>query len=41
MAAEIEPRPVVGTKRLEGSLVAPQAPVSVPNHLTAISELLV
>ena len=39
MAAEIESPPVVSTKRLEGSLVAPRVPLPVPNHLTAISEL--
>lgn len=37
-ATEVDSPPVVSTKRLEGSLVAPPTPLPVPNHLTAISE---
>ncbi|CAI8001630.1 Cilia- and flagella-associated protein 221 [Geodia barretti] len=35
-ATEVDSPPVVSTKRLEGSLVAPPTPLLVPNHLTAI-----
>ena len=38
MAAKVESRSVVSTKRLEGSLVAPRTSDPVPNHLTATSE---
>ena len=37
-ATEVDSPPIVSTKRLEGSLVAPPTPLPVPNHLTAISE---
>ena len=38
MAVEVDSPPVVSTRRLEGSLVAPPTLLPVPNHLTAISE---